>query len=461
MASRLTRWIAIGGAVIMAAGAGPGVQAQGAGEGLAACQAAGAPSPACRDALSAAGGDAVLAVVERWVQARRYADAREALEQLRRREPWNRRAQQQLHEVASLDDEAAWAARRAAASASAPELELTLAETRCTRLSGEQALAACDQVLAARPQDVRMQTARGDLLLTLGRPAQALAAYRAAATREPAAALQQKIAIAEAAARPAGPAVAAAPRADATPSLDAAAFGRYHALVIGIDAYRHLDRLKTAVHDARTIGTLLRSTYGFEVRLLAEASRADIVEALDDYRNRLEPQDNLLIYYAGHGWLDTEADKGFWLPADAHPDKRTQWVSNDTVRDALRALKAKHVLVVADSCFSGTLTRGATAAGAQRGRDYLERMARLKARQVLTSGGLEPVADSSGSGHSPFAAALIQTLTANRGVLDATSLFGELRRPVALNSEQVPQFADIRLVGHQGGDFLFVRHERH
>ena len=71
------------------------------------------------------------------------------------------------------------------------------------------------------------------------------------------------------------------------------------------------------------------------------------------------------------------------------------------------------------------------------------------------------MADSSGSGHSPFAAALIQTLTANRGVLDATSLFGELRRPVALNSEQVPQFADIRLVGHQGGDFLFVRHERH
>jgi uncharacterized caspase-like protein len=190
--------------------------------------------------------------------------------------------------------------------------------------------------------------------------------------------------------------------------------------------------------------------------VLADATRADIVEALDDYRNRLEPQDNLLIYYAGHGWLDTEADKGFWLPIDAHPDKRTQWVSNDTVRDALRALKAKHVLVVADSCFSGTLTRGLTTRSAQRSRDYLERMARLKARQVLTSGGLEPVADSSGSGHSPFAAALIGVLTANRNVLDATSLFGELRRPVALSSEQVPQFADIRLVGHQGGDFLFV-----
>ncbi|MCL4699510.1 MAG: caspase family protein, partial [Burkholderiaceae bacterium] len=173
-------------------------------------------------------------------------------------------------------------------------------------------------------------------------------------------------------------------------------------------------------------------------------------------RSRLEPADNLLIYYAGHGWLDPEADKGFWLPVDAHQDKRTQWVSNDTVRDALRALKAKHVLVVADSCFSGALTRGA-APRAGRGSDYLLRMSRLKARQVLSSGGLEPVADSAGGGHSPFAAALLETLKKNEGVLDATSLFAELRRPVALRSDQVPQFADIRMAGHEGGDFLFVR----
>jgi len=76
---------------------------------------------------------------------------------------------------------------------------------------------------------------------------------------------------------------------------------------------------------------------------------------------------------------------------------------------------------------------------------------------VMSSGGLEPVADSSGSGHSPFAAALIAALRANPGVLEATSLFAELRRPVALNSDQVPQFADIRMAGHEGGDFLFVR----
>jgi hypothetical protein len=52
---------------------------------------------------------------------------------------------------------------------------------------------------------------------------------------------------------------------------------------------------------------------------------------------------------------------------------------------------------------------------------------------------------------------LIQALQANTGVLDATTLFAELRRPVALRSNQVPQFADIRMAGHEGGDFLFMR----
>jgi tetratricopeptide (TPR) repeat protein len=459
-----------------------------------ACRGEASLDEGCRGALERANTADVLALVERWVAARRFAPALQALEHLRGRQPWNARITERLHEVRSVADEAAWMARReAATAASAAEADLTLVEARCTRLSGEEALAACDQVLRARPGDVRMLVARGDLLLMLGRAAEALQSYRAAAVREPSAALARKITLAEAAAQPAAPtldqqllalaraldqglltqaeyarqraallqsaAVAPAPAASA-PVLDATVFGRYHALVIGNNAYRHMDRLETAINDARAVGQVLRTGYGFDVRVLTDTTRADIVEVLDEYRARLREGDNLLIYYAGHGWLDHEADKGFWLPVDAHPDKRTQWVSNDTVRDALRALKAKHVLVVADSCFSGTLTRGAAAKRTDRSAEYLQRMARLKARQVLTSGGLEPVADSGGGGHSPFAAALIEALRSNPGVLDATSLFSELRRPVALRSDQVPQFADIRMAGHEGGDFLFVRRGR-
>lgn len=407
---------------------------------------------ACRAAVAAARAEEVMAAVQPWVNARRYGAALQMLEEALRHAPNHPGLQQRLAEVRSLADEFAWRERqRGAEAVSAEQADQTLLEIRCTRLTGESALSACEQALRARPDDVKLLAARGDHLLTLGRVGEAEQSYRAAAARSPSPALEQKIATAGAARAPLPP----RPAADEVPA-PSGGYGRYHALVIGNNAYQHLPRLQTAIKDAQVMAEVLRTQYRFEVALLQDATRADIVEALDDYRARLKPTDNLLIYYAGHGWLDTEADKGFWLPIDAREDKRTQWVSNDTVRDALRALKAKHVLVVADSCFSGALTREAGPRAA-RTRDYVDRMARTKARQVLSSGGLEPVADSGGSGHSPFAAALIGVLRQNVGVLDATTLFSELRRPVALSSDQVPQFADIRMAGHQGGDFLFVR----
>ncbi|MCB1955885.1 MAG: caspase family protein, partial [Rhodocyclaceae bacterium] len=233
-------------------------------------------------------------------------------------------------------------------------------------------------------------------------------------------------------------------------------FGTYHALVVGMDSYRHLPRLETAVNDAQAVAEVLKAQYGFEITLLTDASRSDIIEALDTYRATLDEQDNLLIYYAGHGWLDEDAQQGFWLPVDAKRESRVNWISNDSIRDAARAMKAKHVLVVADSCFSGTLTRSVHIPN--RTADYLRRMASKRARLALSSGGLEPVADATDDGrHSPFARSFIEALRANDGVIDGTELFSQLRHPVMVNADQTPEYADIRRAGHDGGDFLFVR----
>ena len=94
-------------------------------------------------------------------------------------------------------------------------------------------------------------------------------------------------------------------------------FGNYHALVIGIDEYKHLPKLETAVRDAKAVAQVLEKDYGFKVRLLVNPDRLGIIDAFDEYRESLGGKDNLLIYYAGHGWLDEDADRGYWLPADA------------------------------------------------------------------------------------------------------------------------------------------------
>lgn len=232
-------------------------------------------------------------------------------------------------------------------------------------------------------------------------------------------------------------------------------FGRYHALVIGNNSYRDLPKLRTAATDAKALSDALAKEYGFSVRTIIDGTRAHIVDALDSYRETLREKDNLLIYYAGHGWLDEDSGRGYWLPVDAQKNRRTNWIENTTIADTLKTLRAKHVIVIADSCYSGTLMRDTNVT--LRTADYWQKMAEKRTRVAMTSGGLEPVADGAGGAHSPFAKAMIEALQANESVLDGNQLFAAIRRPVMLNANQTPQYADVREAGHEGGDFLFVR----
>jgi uncharacterized caspase-like protein len=133
--------------------------------------------------------------------------------------------------------------------------------------------------------------------------------------------------------------------------------GGYYALVIGIKNYQSLPKLETPLDDATAIAEVLRQRYGFEVNLLLDASRHQILSALADYRRKLQQNDNLLLYFAGHGQYDSAAGRRYWLPADAEPTDDANWIIADEITSNVRALAALHVLVVSDSCYSGTLTR--------------------------------------------------------------------------------------------------------
>ena len=235
-------------------------------------------------------------------------------------------------------------------------------------------------------------------------------------------------------------------------------FGRYRALVIGINDYRYLPKLETSVNDASAVHDLLRREYGYDSTLLLNPNRTQLVEALDRLRAELTPDDNLLIYYAGHGYLDRPTGEGFWLSAEAKPDSQVEWLPVSDVTRLLKATLAKHALVVADSCYSGALVRDAPVAlkvGADR-QTELQRLSRKRARKALTSGGLEPVVDGGGDGHSVFTRAFLEALRENDQVLDGYQLYHELRQRVVVNAAQTPQYADIRFANDEGGDFLFV-----
>ncbi len=235
-------------------------------------------------------------------------------------------------------------------------------------------------------------------------------------------------------------------------------FGRYHALVIGNNEYEHLRDLETAVGDATAVAQILKTKYGFKVTLKLNATRRDILSEINRLRATLTEKDRLLVYYAGHGQLDRATGTGYWLPVDAKPEDDTDWIANEALSRHFRGMLAQHVLVVADSCYSGTLLRGSSAAPGVRSERgaWLRRIADTRSRTAFTSGGLEPVADSGSGGHSVFANALLRTLRENDSILDGHSLAKTVAQRVAWNAEQTPQYSDIRMAGHEGGDFILV-----
>jgi len=138
-------------------------------------------------------------------------------------------------------------------------------------------------------------------------------------------------------------------------SLD---FGHYYALIIGNENYPKLPSLDTPVNDARAVDAVLKNKYGFKTQLLLDASRYQILSALNKLRVELTEKDNLLIYYAGHGELDRINMRGHWLPVDADADNSANWISTIAITDILNAMSVQHIMVVADSCYSGAMTRG-------------------------------------------------------------------------------------------------------
>ena len=241
-----------------------------------------------------------------------------------------------------------------------------------------------------------------------------------------------------------------------------AAAGNYYALVIGNNNYKYLKKLQTAKNDAIKVAETLKRRYGFDTKLLLDAGRDAILDAVNEFRGILKQDDQFLIYYAGHGSFEKIASKAYWLPVDAQRNNDKNWIIVDTITSNIKRISSNHVLIVADSCYSGTFTRTSSLVkldSAQKRRIYLNKMQAKKSRTLLASGGNEPVSDIGGEGHSVFGRAFLVGL--NRIELSeftAEELYIQyIKEIVAGSSDQTPEYRIIRNSGHEGGDFVFKR----
>ncbi len=237
--------------------------------------------------------------------------------------------------------------------------------------------------------------------------------------------------------------------------------GKYHALFIAVQEYASPDigKLDYPVSDARRLMEVLSSRYNFEkenIKILNNPDRKTIYKTLQNLRKQLTDQDNLLIFYAGHGmWLD-DMKQGFWLPRDAEGmSDPSDWIPNSSIRDYIKAIRAKHVLLVTDACFSGGIFKLREISGGPGA--SAEKVYEMPSRKAMTSGSLKTVPDQ-----SVFVEFLIKRLKENNEpYLDSQKLFSRLKEAVINNSKvnQIPLYGAINGAGDEGGDFVFVRRQ--
>ena len=115
---------------------------------------------------------------------------------------------------------------------------------------------------------------------------------------------------------------------------------------------------------------------------------------------------------------------------------------------------------MSDSCYSGTLTRSINFNSNDK--KPLSVYLNTKSRMVITSGGLNPVLDSGGGGHSIFARFLINYLSTADKHFTATDLYTSINKKVtklssSLGVTQVPVLASLPRSGHVGPDFVFIK----
>jgi hypothetical protein len=232
--------------------------------------------------------------------------------------------------------------------------------------------------------------------------------------------------------------------------------GKYYALIVanGTYASAELQSLKRTIPDAKALKEILQTKYTFDpenVYTLYDMKRDNLIMALDEIQKKLTPEDNLLIYYAGHGKMDEESGIGYWLLSDAALSSRINWFSNSSLTDYIKSIKARHIFLVADACYAGSIfySRGAMDGAPPSIVDIYKN----KSRTAMTSGGTTEVNDD-----SKFSEILIEMLRSNTDqYLTSSQLFRAIERPVMTSgSNTAPRFGVIQGVNDMQGDFVFI-----
>lgn len=230
---------------------------------------------------------------------------------------------------------------------------------------------------------------------------------------------------------------------------------RNHLLLIGIDRYVHQKKLNSCVRDCEDFKGVLLEKYDFISENIVElynegATNKRIQDELKRCVKSLQDSDNLIIYFSGHGGLEKSTERGFWIPVEAS-EEYTTWIPNETILFLLKQISARHILMVADSCFSRSILMTDNTKGIfSDAKDY----DLYSSRWALTSGADE-TADGGEGENSLFAETIIEYLRSATEDFRVGALIEYVKERFKPNIFQKPQGYPLNDDNHKGGEFIF------
>lgn len=218
-------------------------------------------------------------------------------------------------------------------------------------------------------------------------------------------------------------------------STEAGPTGSRVALVIGNGHYPDApEALTQPIHDARALTAALRSN-GFDVDVVEDASRDDMVRAVERLKARVKPGSVVMLFFGGYG--AQAGRESYMLPVDAaiwrESDVRRAGLSIESVLAAMTARGARAKLAVIDASRRNPYER--------RFRSFSHGLAPIEAPDnalILSSATPGKVADDSNGQHSVLVAELLNHVT-EQGA-GAETVFNKTRLAVAKATDgaQVP-----------------------
>lgn len=236
-----------------------------------------------------------------------------------------------------------------------------------------------------------------------------------------------------------------------------------YVLLIATDKYDNWGDLVNPINDAESIAKELKERFGFEVELITNATQDEMLVKIREYSQRkFKPQDQLMIFFAGHGQFDESFGEGYVVAKNSQENDKAKssYISHSNLRSYINNIPCEHILLTMDVCFGGTFdpviakSRAAEETTELTETEFLVRKLSYKTRKYITSGGKEYVSDGIPGKHSPFASRFIEALKSNGGT-DRILTIGEINsylEKIKSNEPRSGDFGD----GEKGSDFVFV-----